>query len=408
MSNRKHLQSALYLSLLSMIITSGLSWAQDLKPNSSPQAQAEGKAGSVSAQPANQEQAQAKSQSTQPELPKGPPPAPPQASMVCSPKPIPVAAPLSCVVTITHSASMTVKVNAPAGAESGLADLPEPTADGQLITKRLFTIRQLELDKPLRVKNVQVSWSAVGGHEGVVKLPNQKIPVRSTLMGVSAPLAKDFANPSGQKSELGADKNKQELAQQEFWHRHAPPSLMEPNWTLIVILSILAVSAIGVFLGWVIRIWAEARARNRAPYVDPRPAHVIAFEALDKLAAARLIEDGAFKIYSQRLSEITRAYFGKRYSFNGLEMTSDELREALNELDLTPEAYLVLEDFLSDTDLIKFADLNTSASAIEESKNRVYRLIDLTKQEELAEAETEVSEVQSDSQSQDFKSEVAE
>ena len=401
MSNRKHLQHALYLSLLSMIITSGLSWAQDTNPSPSPQGPAVDQASSapkpveteVQTEPQVKPQAQAEPPKAEP---KGPPPPPPQAKMVCSPKPIPVVAPLTCVVTITHPANMTVKVNAPTGAESGFADLPEPTADGQLVTKRLFTIRQLELDKPLRVKNVQVSWSAVGGHEGVVKIPNQKIPVRSTLMGVSAPLAKDFANPSGQKSELGADKDKQTLAQQEFWQRHAPPSLMEPNWTLIVILSILAVSAIGVFLGWVIRIWAEARARNRAPYVDPRPAHVIAFEALDKLAAARLIEDGAFKIYSQRLSEIARAYFGKRYDFNGLEMTSDELREALSDLELTPEAYLVLEDFLSDTDLIKFADLSTSASAIEESRNRVYRLIDLTKLEEVDEVDADASEAQQD------------
>ena len=397
MSNRKHLQSALYLSLLSMIITSGLGWAQDLKPGSSPQTPAVDKASLKQVQG----QAQTGAQGTQP---KGPPPPPPEASMVCSPKPISVAAPLTCIVTITHPANMTVKVNAPAGAESGQADLPEPTANGLLITKRLFTIRQIELDKPLRVKNVQVSWSAVGGHEGVVKLPKQKIPLRSTLMGVSAPVAKDFAHPSGQKSELGADKSKQALAQQEFWQRHAPPSLMEPNWTLIVILSILAVSAIGVFLGWVIRMWAEARARNREPYVDPRPAHVIALEALEKLATARLIEDGAFKIYSQRLSEITRAYFGKRYNFNGLEMTSDELREALSELDLSPEAYLVLEDFLSDTDLIKFADLNTSASAIEESKNRVYRLIDLTKVEEIDESEAIASEAQQNSPQQEVKS----
>ena len=400
MSYRKHLQSALYLSLLSIMITSEL-WAQDLNP--SPQAQVLADQSSktvlntktVSAK-SKEAQVDSSSSASQDQVepspqPQGPPPAPPQATMECSPKPIPVAAPLTCVVTITHPESMTVKVNAPPSAESGQAALPEPTVDGQLITKRLFTIRQLELNKPLRVKNVQVSWSAVGGHEGVVKLPNQKIPIRSTLMGVSAPLAKDFANPSGQKSDLGANEADLVKAQQGFWQRHAPPSLLEPNWTLIVILSMLAVSAVGIFLGWVIRMWAEARARNRAPYVDPRPAHVIAFEALDKLASARLIEDGAFKIYSQRLSEIVRAYFGKRYDFNGLEMTSDELRESLSTLELTPEAYLVLEDFLSDTDLIKFADLSTSASALEESRSRVYRLIDMTKAEELDEESTEES-----------------
>ena len=325
--------------------------------------------------------------------PVGPPPPPPTATMECSPTPVPVAAPVTCIVTITHPKTMTVKVNAPSGAESGVAALPKATPDGTFVTKRLFTVRQIELNKPLRIKNVQVSWSAVGGHEGVVKIPKQKIPIRSMLMGVSDPIPRDFKYPLGKKTELGADELKLNNERQNFWLRHAPPSLLEPNLTLIIILGIIVVSAIGTFFGWIIRKWAEARARNKAPYVDPRPAHIIAFEALNILESARLIEDGAFKVYSHRLSEIARAYFGKRYDFNGLEMTSDELREALDLIDLSAETYLVLEDFLSDTDLIKFADLSTSAQALEESRNRVYRLIDLTKEEEIDEAFTDDQEI---------------
>ena len=325
----------------------------------------------------------------EPSKPVGPPPLPPTATMDCSPNPVPIAAPVTCMVTITHPNTMTVKVNAPPSAESGIAALPEPTPNGDFVTKRLFTLRQVELDKPLRIKNVRISWSALGGHEGIVKLPNQKIPIRSMLMGVSDPVARDFKHPLGKKLELGADEVKIQTERQSFWIRHAPPSLLEPNLTLIIILSMIVVTALGTFLGWIIRKWAEARAKNKEPYVDPRPAHIIAFEALSILEKARLIEDGAFKVYSHRLSEIARAYFGKRYDFNGLEMTSDELREALELIDLSAETYLVLEDFLSDTDLIKFADLSTSAQALEESRNRVYRLIDLTKQEEEEEVLTE-------------------
>jgi hypothetical protein len=325
----------------------------------------------------------------EPAQPTGPPPPPPTANMECSPKPVSIAAPVTCVVTITHPKTMTVKVNAPPGAENGVAALPQPTQSGELVTKRLFTLRQIELNKPLRIKNVQVSWSAVGGHEGVVKLTDQKIVIRSMLMGISDPVSRDFSHPLGKKMEAGADEASLNNARQEFWLRHAPPSLMEPNLTLIIILGIIGVSTLGIFIGWVIRKWVEVRARNQAPYVDPRPAHVIAFEALTILEEARLIEDGAFKIYSHRLSEIMRAYFGKRYDFNGLEMTSDELREALNIIDLNDETYLVLEDFLSDTDLIKFADFSTSAQALEESKSRVYRLIDLTKIEVEVEVESE-------------------
>ena len=312
----------------------------------------------------------------------GPPPPPPQVNMSCDPNPTPVAAPVTCVVMITHPQSMTVQVTAPPGAESGVASLPKANEQGLFVTKRLFTIRQIELNKPLRVKDVQVRWSALGNHEGVVKLPPQKIPVKMMLMGVSDPKARDFAHPTGQRLESDAPPEAVINAREAFWQRHQPPSLTELNWTLIIILGALIVSALGIFLGWLIRLWAEVRARRNTPFVDPRPAHIIAFESLDDLERARLIEEGAFKIYSHRLSEILRAYFGKRYDFNGLEMTSDELREAMISLKLNDEAYLVLEDFLSDTDLIKFADMMTSAQAIEESKHRVYRLIDLTKVED--------------------------
>ena len=313
------------------------------------------------------------------QAPVGPPPEPPTVSMECSPKPTPIAAPVTCVVTISHSPEMTVQVTAPPGAESGAATLPKAEPNGQLVTKRLFMLRQLELNKPLRVKGVKVRWSAIGGHEGVIELPQEKIPVKVQLMGVSDPKVRDLKNPTGLRVEEGVEDQKQISTREAFWRRHTPPSLTEYNWTLLIILGALAVSLIGIFLGWLIRLWFEIRNRNKGPYVDPRPAHVIAYEALETLNKARLIEEGAFKIYSHRLSEILRAYFGKRYDLNGLEMTSDELREALQNLELSSDTWLVLEDFLSDTDLIKFADLSTSAHALEESKQQVYRLIELTK-----------------------------
>ena len=397
----KYFKQSLYISLLLWCWGGGV-WAQEPLSNSAntPQEQSV-KSGKLPTKSSNektegstkQTSTTAVTNSKVPTAPVGPPPEPPKAEISCSPTPVPIIAPVTCVVTITHTADMTVKVTAPVGAESGDAALPQPGPDGNLVTKRRFIVRQTELDKPLRIKNVRVDWSAVGGHEGVVKLPNQKIPIKSLLLGVSEPISRDFKHPLGKKAELGSDKGQQTEAQAAFWQRHQPPALTEPNWTLIFLLAALAVSLLGIALGWVIRRWAELRARNKGPYIDPRPAHVIAYEALEILERARLIEDGAFKIYSQRLSEVLRAYFGKRFDFNGLEMTSDELREALDLQELDAESYLVLEDFLSDTDLIKFADVDTSARALAESKQQVHRLIELTKEEEsslIEETNTEV------------------
>ena len=168
--------------------------------------------------------------------PVGPPPSPPQVTINCDPNPTPVAAPVTCVVMITHPQTMTVQVTAPPGAESGTASLPKVDEQGFFVTKRLFTIRQIELNKPLRVKGVQVRWSALGNHEGVVKLPPQKIPVKMMLMGVSDPKPRDLAHPTGQRLEPETTQEKTINAREAFWQRHQPPALTERNWTLIIIL----------------------------------------------------------------------------------------------------------------------------------------------------------------------------
>ena len=317
---------------------------------------------------------------TRPTQPVGPPPPPPKAELTCDQRVALVAQPVTCTIRVTHPSSMTVRVDQLPGAESGAATLPQEMGKDQLVTERLFIFRHREVNKPLRIKDVRIHWDAIGGHKGVVELPDQKIPTKSTLSGVSNPLARDFAHPLGQSGERDDQSEEAQQARANYWRRHAPPSLLEPNWTLIILLAALMITLIGAVIGWIVRRWNEARAANRGPYVDPRPAHEIAFAHLLELERARLIENGEFKNYSLRISEIIRAYFGKRFEFAGLEMTSDELREALSSVDLSDEATLVLNDFLSDTDLIKFADLSTSAQALEELGRRARRLIDLTRE----------------------------
>jgi hypothetical protein len=224
-------------------------------------------------------------------------------------------------------------------------------------------------------------------------LPQQKVKVASVLTGVIQPNTRDFRNPLGVSNDQDsmalskpkAQSSKLIAARATFWSRHAPPALQEKNWILLVILGVIAVSAFGSLIGWSARRFIESRRKDEGPYVDPRPAHVIAWSELGLLAQARLIEAGAHKPYSLRISEIMRAYFGRRYNFAGLEMTSDEMRESLAHIDLDDEVLLILDHFLSDTDLIKFADLTTSASALEELAQQAHRMIELSRERALEE-----------------------
>jgi hypothetical protein len=301
--------------------------------------------------------------------------------MECTPKPIAVAQPLTCTVTITHSPQLTVKVRAATGAESGEAILPKKMDNGELETIRSFTLRSLDLNKPVRVKGVRVTWDAIGGQHGEITVPNQKIPIKSMIMGVSNPQARTFKNPLGLDGEQKP--KKVQKARIQFWARHAPIPLEEFNWPLVIVLGLIGMALAGLFVGWIIGQWVEARRRARAPVVDLRPAHVIAWSDLGELKEQDWISQQEFKLYYQRLSEIIRSYVGKRYHLSvGIEMTSDEVRVNVRSMKIDADALLCVEDFLSDTDLVKFADASPSIQSVESITQLAYRVIDLTKIEE--------------------------
>ena len=334
---------------------------------------------------------------SEPLKPKGPPPPPPVATLKCTPQTVLIGAPVTCVVEVIYPKTMSVQVITPPNTRREASTPPQQRGKDQLVIQRAFSVRHYDPDRPLRVKNISLTWSALGGHSGIVRLPQQKIKVSSVLTGVSQPHIRDFSHPLGHVRDEGSMSLSQPKTQPanliqaraQFWARHAPPSLQEVNWTLVVILGLIVVSIVGILIGWVTRRIIDSMQRDEGPYVDPRPAHIIAWSELDLLAQARLIEAGAHKPYSLRISEIVRAYFGRRYQFAGLEMTSDEMRENLSEIDLDDEVLLILDHFLSDTDLIKFADLTTSASALEELAHKAHRMIDLTRERDPEEDEEE-------------------
>lgn len=320
-----------------------------------------------------------------PTLPEVPPPS---AALKCGPSPVKVGLPTLCTLTVTHSASVSIKVTLPAGVEEGAARPPQTLPDGQLQAERAFTLRHLELDKPLRVKGVSVTWDHAQGQSGVVQLPPQRLEVVPSISSVLEPKVRDFQAPLPK-----APKEPEALAaaKEAFWLQHGPPPLIELNWPLILTLGGLLISALGVGLGWLIRRWVEAVRRARQPVVDTRPAHVIALEAYQSLLARRLHEEGQTKQFYHELSEIIRAYLGRRFGLSGVEMTSDELRDAAESARLSSEPTLLIDQFLTDSDLVKFADASASQKAVDDISALALQVIEATRapDEEAQEAQEE-------------------
>ncbi len=101
--------------------------------------------------------------------------------------------------------------------------------------------------------------------------------------------------------------------------------------------------------------------RNRAeikavvPYVPPRPAHEVAFEALAELKSKDPLAASLFNAHYTELSAILREYVGARYGFDSVELTYDELCEALRSHKTGKLDIASVETLLFTADQVKFA-----------------------------------------------------
>lgn len=303
-----------------------------------------------------------------PAAPDTPPPAkgpPPEVTLDCAPDPIRIGEALVCTLTALHPPDVSITVTAPPAfaPDDPLPATPRP--DGRLETIRRFTLRPDSLRK-VRVDGLAVIWQESTGGEGRLTLPRKIINTRSVLGGVPDPTFRDFDNPG----EAGPD---------PFWNAHGPLPWRVFNWPLFIALCVLGATALGVGIGVAIKRWLDARRPDPGPPVDPRPAHVIAFEALDRLAAEDLPGQGRVGDYYVRLSEIIRAYLDRRFGIDAPEMTSNQIRTWAERAPITTEARLGLDDFLTETDLVKFADLNPTPSELDTVTRLGRGLISLTR-----------------------------
>jgi hypothetical protein len=104
-------------------------------------------------------------------------------------------------------------------------------------------------------------------------------------------------------------------------------------------------------IAWVI----IRRRRPLAEVVDLRPPWEIAFEKLALLEQQNLPAAESFKHYYLELTEISREYLGRIYNVDLMEMTTEEVLDAVIEVDLPKDVADNLPSFLRHADLVKFA-----------------------------------------------------
>jgi hypothetical protein len=146
------------------------------------------------------------------------------------------------------------------------------------------------------------------------------------------------------------------------------PYEFPPDYTMYYVyggigLFVLAVAAL--VLGW--WLWKKQRAKAK---LDLRPPWEIAFEKLAFLKVQFL--DSPFadqtraKEFYVELTETMRAYLGRIYRTDVLEMTTEEFLETFREQELPGETYAELGGFFQHADQVKFAKLMPERERVED------------------------------------------
>jgi hypothetical protein len=160
-----------------------------------------------------------------------------------------------------------------------------------------------------------------------------------------------------------------------------PPARRQlEEWTTLkhVTYATLLALVVGALAAWLLGRWMR-REKPKPPPPPPRPPWEVALEELEDVRRAELVENERFAEHFDRVSYIVRKYCGDRYGFDGLESTTREMLSVLRRV-VPPIAVLdVIEAFLRQADLVKFARLTPTAEeciqALERGETTVRRTI---------------------------------
>lgn len=139
-------------------------------------------------------------------------------------------------------------------------------------------------------------------------------------------------------------------------HDIKPPVVLPRSYTVWMWSGIAGgvIAVFGLITCYIIRKRRQAKMAHTGPIIPP---HELAYEELEQLISEQLIKKGKIKLFYQRISDIFRRYIESRFGINAPEQTTEEFLKGLDAHHSFPSKYhLLLENFLTHCDLVKFAE----------------------------------------------------
>ena len=119
----------------------------------------------------------------------------------------------------------------------------------------------------------------------------------------------------------------------------------------------------------------KVQEQKNTPSIAP---HEWALQQLNELNESLLWQNGDFKTYHIKLSEVIRNYLEKRFDILALESTTHEIKSQLNRVDIPIELKEKIIEALTISDLTKFAKAQPLAYENEFAIKTAFRLVQET------------------------------
>ncbi len=163
------------------------------------------------------------------------------------------------------------------------------------------------------------------------------------------------------------------------------------GWTLLVLILL----AVAIYL---LKRYLAARGRSLSDLFKtppPPPPHIEAINALEGLHNQKLWQNSKYKEYYSSITDILRHYIERRYDISAMEMTSDEILDAIRGVDIPQKCSMNLASLLRDSDLVKFAKAEPEGEENEDAYIKAYYFVEETKEVETEDSDKDEDEEKS-------------
>jgi hypothetical protein len=176
------------------------------------------------------------------------------------------------------------------------------------------------------------------------------------------------------KSLIGNEPNAEPKAPSE------PVVVIQDDYTLAWVLGGVAAIALIALITLLVSRWLARRPKALPPAPPPRPAWELALEKLEQLKRRQesLLAAERGEEFVEGVSSALREYLGRRYGFDGLESTTDEILRTLEKQRPHKLSLSGVSLLLEQCDLVKFAQAKPDATQCDDLWNGASGLVRAT------------------------------